>query len=82
MAAARANEITYHDDGSIELGGVTLAADEIEILATTRPPDESCFGTLTLTLPAWPTPARMRATAWFTRQEPSQEMLAKLKVRP
>lgn len=37
MAAARANEITYHDDGSIELGGVTLAADEIEILATPKP---------------------------------------------
>ena len=37
MAAARANEVTYHDDGSVELGGVRLPPDEVEILATPRP---------------------------------------------
>ncbi len=37
MAAARANDVRYHDDGSVELGGVRLAADEVEILATPRP---------------------------------------------
>ena len=37
MAAARANEVEYHDDGSVTLGGVTLAADEVEILATPKP---------------------------------------------
>ena len=31
MAAARANDVTYHDDGSVELGGVRLAPDEVEI---------------------------------------------------
>jgi len=37
MAAARANEAVYLDDGSVRLAGVTLAADEVEILATPRP---------------------------------------------
>jgi len=37
MAAARANEVTYRDDGSVELGGVTLGPDEVEILATPKP---------------------------------------------
>jgi isoleucyl-tRNA synthetase len=37
MAAARADEVEYHDDGSVTLGGVTLAPDEVEILATPRP---------------------------------------------
>ena len=37
MAAAKANDVEYHDDGSVTLGGVTLAADEVEILATPRP---------------------------------------------
>jgi isoleucyl-tRNA synthetase len=37
MAAARANEVEYHDDGSVTLGGLTLASDEVEILATPRP---------------------------------------------
>ncbi len=37
MAAARANEVAYGPDGSVTLGGVTLAADEVEILATPRP---------------------------------------------
>ncbi len=37
MAAARANEVEYHDDGSVALGGVTLAPDEVEILATPKP---------------------------------------------
>ncbi len=36
-AAARAGEVTFHDDGSVTLGGVTLAADEVEIQATPRP---------------------------------------------
>ncbi len=37
MAAARAGEFTILPDGRVELGGVTLAADEVEILATPRP---------------------------------------------
>ncbi len=36
MAAARANDVEYHPDGSVTLGGVTLAPDEVEILATPR----------------------------------------------
>jgi len=37
MAAARANEVTYQADGSVELAGLRLAADEVEILATPKP---------------------------------------------
>jgi isoleucyl-tRNA synthetase len=37
MAAARANEFEILADGSVRLAGVTLAADEVEILATPRP---------------------------------------------
>jgi isoleucyl-tRNA synthetase len=37
MAAARAGEVTFEDDGSVTLGGVTLAPDEVEIQATPRP---------------------------------------------
>ena len=37
MAAARAGEATFHDDGSVTLAGVTLAPDEVEIQATPRP---------------------------------------------
>ena len=37
MAAARENGFEIHADGSVTLGGVTLAADEVEILATPRP---------------------------------------------
>ncbi len=37
MAAARANEVEYLADGSVRLAGVTLAPDEVEILATPRP---------------------------------------------
>ena len=37
MAAARENAVEYHADGSVTLGGVMLAADEVEILATPRP---------------------------------------------
>ena len=37
MAAARDDAVTYHDDGSVELGGVRLLPDEVEILATPRP---------------------------------------------
>jgi isoleucyl-tRNA synthetase len=37
MAAARENAVEYHADGSVMLGGVMLAADEVEILATPRP---------------------------------------------
>ena len=37
MAAARENAVDYHADGSVTLGGVTLAADEVEILASPRP---------------------------------------------
>ena len=34
MAAARADEVEYHDDGSVTLAGLTLGPDEVEILAT------------------------------------------------
>jgi isoleucyl-tRNA synthetase len=37
MAAARENAVEYLPDGSVRLGGVTLASDEVEILATPRP---------------------------------------------
>jgi isoleucyl-tRNA synthetase len=37
MAAARDNAFEIHADGSVTLGGSTLAADEVEILATPRP---------------------------------------------
>jgi isoleucyl-tRNA synthetase len=37
MAAAREGNVEFHDDGSVTLGGVTLAADEVEIQATPRP---------------------------------------------
>jgi len=37
MAAARGNEVEYLPDGSVRLGGVTLAPGEVEILATPRP---------------------------------------------
>jgi isoleucyl-tRNA synthetase len=37
MTAARENAVDYHPDGSVTLGGVTLAADEVEILASPRP---------------------------------------------
>jgi isoleucyl-tRNA synthetase len=37
MAAARAGEATFNADGSVTLGGVTLAPDEVEIQATPRP---------------------------------------------
>jgi isoleucyl-tRNA synthetase len=37
MAAARSNEVEVHDDGSVTLADVTLAPDEVEILATPRP---------------------------------------------
>ena len=37
MAAARSNEATFHDDGSVTLAGERLAADEVEIQATPRP---------------------------------------------
>ncbi|MFL5718174.1 MAG: class I tRNA ligase family protein, partial [Chloroflexota bacterium] len=37
MAAARAGEVTFEEDGSVTLGGVTLAPDEVEIQATPRP---------------------------------------------
>jgi isoleucyl-tRNA synthetase len=37
MAAARAGEVEYLADGGVRLAGVTLAADEVEILATPRP---------------------------------------------
>ncbi|HET7829126.1 MAG TPA: class I tRNA ligase family protein [Candidatus Limnocylindrales bacterium] len=37
MAAAREGAVEIHDDGSVTLGGVTLAADEVEIQATPRP---------------------------------------------
>ncbi len=37
MAAARSGEAEFHDDGSVSLGGVTLAPDEVEIQATPRP---------------------------------------------
>ncbi len=37
MAAARDNAVEYHPDGSVTLGGVTLGADEVEILASPKP---------------------------------------------
>ena len=37
MAAAREGAFEIRADGSVSLGGVTLAADEVEILATPRP---------------------------------------------
>jgi isoleucyl-tRNA synthetase len=37
MAAARVGEFEIHDDGSVELAGVTLAPDEVEIQAAPRP---------------------------------------------
>ncbi len=37
MAAARDGAVEFHADGSVTLGGVTLAADEVEIQATPRP---------------------------------------------
>ena len=37
MAAARAGEVEFLPDGAVRLAGVTLAADEVEILATPRP---------------------------------------------
>jgi isoleucyl-tRNA synthetase len=37
MAAAREGAVEFHDDGSVTLGGVTLARDEVEIQATPRP---------------------------------------------
>ena len=37
MAAARAGRFEIRPDGSVELAGVTLAPDEVEILATPRP---------------------------------------------
>jgi isoleucyl-tRNA synthetase len=37
MAGCRANEVTIHPDGGVEVAGVTLAPDEVEILATPRP---------------------------------------------
>jgi len=37
MAAAREGTFELHGDGSVSLGGVTLAPDEVEIQATPRP---------------------------------------------
>ena len=37
MAAARDGAAEIHDDGTVTLAGVTLAADEVEIQATPRP---------------------------------------------
>ncbi|MBI2782419.1 MAG: isoleucine--tRNA ligase [Chloroflexi bacterium] len=37
MAAAREGAFEVHPDGSVTLGGVTLAADDVEIQATPRP---------------------------------------------
>jgi len=37
MAAAREGKVDIHDDGSVRLAGVELAADEVEIQATPRP---------------------------------------------
>jgi isoleucyl-tRNA synthetase len=37
MAAARENDVEFLADGSVRLAGLTLAPDEIEILATPRP---------------------------------------------
>ena len=37
MAAVRAGEFEIHPDGSVTLAGITLAPDEVEILASPRP---------------------------------------------
>jgi isoleucyl-tRNA synthetase len=37
MAAARSGDVTFEADGSVTLGDVTLAPDEVEIQATPRP---------------------------------------------
>ena len=37
MAAARSGAVVFEADGSVTLGGVTLAPDEVEIQATPRP---------------------------------------------
>ena len=37
MAAARDGIVTFEDDGSVTLGGITLGPDEVEIQATPRP---------------------------------------------
>ena len=37
MTAARDGAFEIHPDGTVTMGGVTLAADEVEILATPRP---------------------------------------------
>jgi isoleucyl-tRNA synthetase len=37
MAAAREGAVEIHADGSVTLAGLTLAPDEVEILATPRP---------------------------------------------
>jgi len=37
MAAAREGNVEFNADGSVTLGGETLAPDEVEILATPRP---------------------------------------------
>jgi isoleucyl-tRNA synthetase len=37
MAAARAGDVRFEDDGSVTLAGQTLSADEVEIQATPRP---------------------------------------------
>ncbi len=37
MAAARENRFELLPDGSVRMGGVTLAADEVEVMATPRP---------------------------------------------
>jgi isoleucyl-tRNA synthetase len=37
MAAARSGDVVFEADGSVTLGGVTLAPDEVEIQATPRP---------------------------------------------
>jgi isoleucyl-tRNA synthetase len=37
MAAAREGQVEIHGDGSVTLAGITLGADEVEILASPRP---------------------------------------------
>lgn len=37
MAAARSGDVTFHPDGSVELAGQLLSADEVEVQATPRP---------------------------------------------
>jgi isoleucyl-tRNA synthetase len=37
MAAVRAGDFEIHPDGSVTLAGITLAPDEVEILASPRP---------------------------------------------